>query len=89
MTSLELKTENSKLRTRKYALADSQADTVLPAVHLAADAAELHLQADLLDLRQQVDYGRAEVRRLEAEVAALRREAAEAAVYLDSILADG
>ena len=46
-------------------------------------------RAELLDLRQQVDYGRAEVRRLEAEVAALRREAAEAAVHLDSILADG
>ena len=46
-------------------------------------------RAELLDLRQQVDYGRAEVRRLEAEVAALRREAAEAAVHLNSILADG
>jgi len=53
-------------------------------------------RAELLDLRQHLDYGRAEsrrleaeVRRLEAEIEALRREAAAAAAHLDSILADG
>jgi len=46
-------------------------------------------RAELLDLRQRADFERGEVRRLQAEVEALRREAADALFHLDSILADG
>ncbi len=46
-------------------------------------------RAELLDLRQRADFERGEVRRLRAEIEALRREAADALFHLDSILADG
>jgi hypothetical protein len=46
-------------------------------------------RAELLDLRQRIEFARGEARRLEAEVEALRREAADAAFHLDAILADG
>jgi len=57
-------------------------------------------RAELLDLRQRLEFERgqmaeerdahgAEIRRLEREIAALQREAAEAVSHLDSILADG
>jgi hypothetical protein len=46
-------------------------------------------RAELLDLRQRADFERGEVRRLQAQIEALRREAADAIFHLDSILADG
>ena len=46
-------------------------------------------RAELLDLRQRADFERGEVRRLQAQIEALRREAADAIFQLDSILADG
>jgi hypothetical protein len=46
-------------------------------------------RAELLDLRQRADFERREVQRLQAEIEALRREAADAIFHLDSILADG
>ncbi len=46
-------------------------------------------RAELLDLRQRAEFERGEVRRLQAQVEALRREAADAIFHLDSILADG
>jgi len=46
-------------------------------------------RAELLDLRQRADFERGEVRRLQAQIDALRREAADAMFHLDSILADG
>jgi len=46
-------------------------------------------RAELLDLRQRLDFEAARAKRLQAEVDALRRDAAEASARLDSILADG
>ena len=46
-------------------------------------------RAELLDLRQQLDFEQGRTRRLESEVEALRHDTAEAAARLDSILADG
>jgi hypothetical protein len=46
-------------------------------------------RAELLDLRQRLDFEQGQSRRLQAEVEALRRDAAEASARLDSILADG
>jgi hypothetical protein len=46
-------------------------------------------RAELLDLRQKLDFEQGQAHRLQAEVEALRRDAAEAAARLDSILADG
>lgn len=46
-------------------------------------------RAELLDLRQRLDFEQGRTQRLEAEVEALRRDAAEASARLDSILADG
>jgi hypothetical protein len=46
-------------------------------------------RAELVDLRQRLGFEQGRTRRLEAEVEALRRDAAEATARLDSILADG
>lgn len=46
-------------------------------------------RAELVDLRQRLAFEQGQSRRLQAEVEALRRDAAEAALRLDSILADG
>jgi hypothetical protein len=46
-------------------------------------------RSELLDLRQRADFERGEVRRLQAQIEALRREAADAIFHLDTILADG
>ena len=46
-------------------------------------------RAELLDLRQQLDFEQGRTQRLESEVEALRHDAAEASARLDSILADG
>ena len=46
-------------------------------------------RAELVDLRQRLEFELGRTRRLEAEVEALRRDAAEASARLDSILADG
>jgi hypothetical protein len=46
-------------------------------------------RAELVDLRQRLDFEQGQTRRLQAEVEALRRDAAEASARLDSILADG
>jgi hypothetical protein len=46
-------------------------------------------RAELLDLRQKLDFEQGQAHRLQAEVEALRRDAAEASARLDSILADG
>jgi hypothetical protein len=46
-------------------------------------------RAELLDLRQRLAFEQGQARCLQAEVEALRRDAAEASARLDSILADG
>jgi hypothetical protein len=46
-------------------------------------------RSELLDLRQRADFERGEVRRLQVQIEALRREAADAIFHLDTILADG
>jgi hypothetical protein len=46
-------------------------------------------RVELLDLRQRLAFEQGQSHRLQAEVEALRRDAAEAAARLDSILADG
>ena len=46
-------------------------------------------RAELLDLRQHLDFERAKSARLQAEVEALQRECQVASAQLDSILADG
>ncbi len=46
-------------------------------------------RAELVDLRQKLAYEEGQRQRLQSEVEALRRDAAEASVRLDSILADG
>ena len=46
-------------------------------------------RAELLDLRQRLEFERGRTERLQTEVEALRRDAAEASARLDSILADG
>ena len=46
-------------------------------------------RAELLDLRQRLDFEQAHAKRLQAELDALRRDAAEASSRLDAILADG
>jgi hypothetical protein len=46
-------------------------------------------RAELLDLRQRLAFEQSRTQRLETEVEALRRDAAEASARLDSILADG
>jgi hypothetical protein len=46
-------------------------------------------RAELLDLRQRLEFELGQKQRLQAEVEALRRDAAEAAQRLDAILADG
>jgi hypothetical protein len=46
-------------------------------------------RAELLDLRQRLAFEQGQAKRLQAEVEALRRDAAEASARLDAILADG
>jgi hypothetical protein len=46
-------------------------------------------RAELVDLRQKLAYEEGQRQRLQSEVEALRRDAAEATTRLDSILADG
>ena len=46
-------------------------------------------RADLVELRQRLEFELGQKQRLQAEVEALRRDAAEAAQRLDAILADG
>ena len=46
-------------------------------------------RAELLDLRQHLAFEQGQTKRLQAEVEALRRDAAEASARLDAILADG
>jgi len=46
-------------------------------------------RAELLDLRQRLEFERSEAKRLQTELDALRRDAVEASARLDAILADG
>jgi hypothetical protein len=46
-------------------------------------------RAELLDLRQRLEFEQGRTERLQSEVETLRRDAAEASARLDSILADG
>ena len=46
-------------------------------------------RAELLDLRQHLAFEQGQAKRLQAEVEALRRDAAEASARLDAILANG
>ena len=46
-------------------------------------------RAELVELRQKLAYEEGQRQRLQGEVDALRRDAAEATARLDSILADG